>query len=398
MKTKYIRNLLTFCIAFFFVSIALAQNAPGPSPTGGPKKQLVGRTGLPKDTPHRKARCKACEYVAMLYNNLLDEVDYLDTSLDVYEDISHKTDEQLNKLEAHIAGLKAQFIKQPSPANREKIATAEKQHEVLRKKFGEDDRRLSNAERKFDKLVKDLEEAKKTLDDCEAEFCRVGMAPAATQMRNAAYVSSAEVGILVGNQTNSRSGDISTPTQNFSGSNSQNNVQSGLQARIFFGSPELLHVFLMMNAITFFNASNNIMSLRTDSLSSSNSRLRLQTLWIAHFLIGLQTAMILSNLHLSGGIGGSVINQQMQTSISETQVTNNTKTQSSTAPSAMLSIDYDLCKHCLGAHDLTLSGQVTADKYPSISSTVTTPLGNTYQSNVNRNWQFSEALVLSMRF
>lgn len=308
-------------------------------------------------------------------------------------------DQTLNGIEKELTELKKQFVKNPSTKLANAIASEENYHKRVSTRYGKTEQALSNAERNYQNHIKEYEEAKANLAACEAEFCKkVAMLQSATHPVNFPTASHVEVGVLAGNQTSSPSGNISTATQNFSGSNSQNAFQGGLQARLFFANFALLHPFILMNALTTFNASNRLLSIKTDSFSSSNSRLNLQTLWTAHLLIGLQTAIIYNFLHISGGIGAAAINQRLQSSIAENQVTNNNTTQTSLAPSGMLGLDFDLCRACFAGHDLTLSGQIIGDKFPSINSTITTPLGNTYRNSVGSSWQFSEALVLSMRF
>lgn len=396
--TNFFQKLFIFFLACVFSSMVLAQDTTTPNPPVQPKKPSISKkSGLPKYPPLRKAKCKACDYAAIQYDHAYDALMSNENLAEAFENVMKQTDQELNKIESQTADLKKQFIKHPSTTLRNQIADAEKKQQELSRKYGRKEQSLSETERKYDDLFKEMQDRKANLEACEAEFCnkKVGMLQSTTPYF--ATNSNFELGILAGNQNISPAGNINTPTTSYSGSNSQNSFQGGVQARLYFGMLNYIRAFILLNAISL-NATNTLLNLRTDSFSNSNSYLRLRTFWIAHLLLGLQSAMIFNRFNVSGGLGEAFINKQFQSAIAENVTTTNTQNQTSFGPSAMLSLDYHLCQACLWAHDLILSGQVTADRYPSINSALTTPLGNNYRTNLNSNWQFSEALVLSMQF
>lgn len=347
--------------------------------------------------PH-KVRCNACAFLTRQYNEAREELLDEEEVLDDLEDALAQTEKKLKTTEADLEALKKQFIRQPSSALAKHLQALEAEQQSLNRQFVRQERSYEKEEQYYQKLVKNLETIAAHLNDCEVKFCHLAANHPLTPALSLYYLTQIQLGLLMGQFTNTRTGYITTPTESFNGSHRQNNFIFGPQARLMLGAPETMHAFFLVNALTMFHATNQLIRTRTDVFSNSLSRQRLQTAWIGHLLIGLQSALLYSNLSVSGGVGGAVVNQELKTSIAEDVVTTKTKTQTSLAPSWMVSLDYQLCKSCIGGHALSLSGQLSADRYASMNSVVNTPLGNNNQSRVNESWQYSEALVLSMHF
>lgn len=344
----------------------------------------------------RKSTCPACTFLANQFNDareeLLDEGDYLD-DLDV--NIA-ENERNLKRVEADNAHRKSQFIRQPSPSLENQIKAGDEQQAALTRQLARQEKDFDRGERQYNDMMDEIKDINAKLTDCEARFCHITMANPVARLFYMHYLAQMEVGLMLGNFTSSRKGLLDTPTELFSGTNSQNNFLFGPQVRFLFATQ--IQTFLLINALTMFNATNTLLNVKTDSFSSYNSRLRLTTVWVAHILLGLQTQMFLNRFNFSAGLGGAVVDQNLKTSIGEVGLTNTTKDKTSLAPSWMVGINYNLCNSCVYGHGLTLSGQFTADRYPEVTSTQTTPLGNKIQSKAQQNWQYAESLGLAVRF
>lgn len=396
LSALVLRTLLAYCFLIFLTVPAFAQDVPISQPLFG-KGLGSGMADYQPFLP-RKARCAACAFLTDQYNDarddLMDQGDYLD-ELDA--DLS-ALDAELDQLETEIKDLKRRFIKNPTSAYSTELFVLQFRHKVLSRDFGRGESTFSKEERRYNQMASHLETIEQNLNECEAKFCKLSMANPVTQLMYMQYFYSVQLGLMLGNMTNSQTGYIYAPGERFSGSNTQNNSMFGPQARFMFGQAQVLHAFLLLNAVSMFNQTNSLLRVRTDSFSSNDSRLRIINAWVAHMLIGLQAPLFFNNFSVSGGVGAGLLNQELKTSIAEDVITNKNTSQTSVIPSVMLSVDYKLCRSCISGHDVNLSGQLSADRYPGVDSTVTTPLGNTYRSKTSPDWSYSEALVLSMDF
>jgi hypothetical protein len=378
-----LRQFLLFCLSTLLVALPLMT-------------QDVMAFGTVK--ARRPVRCPACQLLTQNYNALRDELADKSYDIDRLDAMHSHTEDQLTNSETKLKNLKAQFIKTPTERLSSDIKTEENYHSTLRKKFGKEEREISAEQQDFQTIARKVDFAEENLNACEAKLCHLSFMHPATQLFYMSYIHRVALSMMVGNMTNSQTGYLYTPSERFKGSNSQNNALLNLQARFLFGAPEYMHPFIMMNLIRMFNSNNRLLSKRTDGFSNYNSSVTMRTLWLAHVLIGLQTAMLFNNWNFSAGVGGGAVNQQLKTSVGETGITSKNSTQTSLVPSWMLGLDYKLCRHCIGGFDLSLTGQLTGDRYPNTDNTVKTPFNNSYKGKASEAWQYAEMLGLTLEF
>lgn len=348
----------------------------------------------------RMVKCPACMAITNLYNNayedLLDLGDYLD-EMD-YDLSSDEAD--LDRMDARVDSLKREFIRHPTTVNQAALAASEAERRSMSRGYRSDLHEFESMERRYNHLESQFYDLEEKLNACEKTFCKKGVSlahPVTFALFNY-YMTQVELSFLMNNMFMSRTGYLDSPGEKFSGSNRANGLGAGGQLRFLFGDPRMLRAFFLMNAFSFFDINSTLIRVKADSLSSYNSRVLLYYDWIVRMLIGLQTPTFFNRFSAGVGVGGAAVNQKLTTNIGEVGITTQSKSQTSIMPSAMLSLNYDLCKSCLLGRDLSLTAQLSADKYPSTTSSQTTPLSNNYSSKVDSDWQTSAAVGLTIRF
>src|SRR5436190_8504498 len=258
----FIKVAMTAFLASALISVVFAQE-PVNSPIA---------LGNFKHFSSRKVACPLCARLTGRYNDarddLMDSDDYLD---EVDADIA-RSERDLTALESKITDLKRQFVRHPSTSLNQQLKTAENEHKSLSQKYGRYDREYSAEERQNKQLEQELDSLGNQLDFCEKTYCHLSMTNPIHQMIFLHYMMNIEVGLFLANINNSRRGYLDSPEGLFTGSHSQNNTMLGPQLRLLFGSPQHFQTFVLLNALTIFNATNQLLRVRSDGFSNYDSR------------------------------------------------------------------------------------------------------------------------------
>lgn len=337
---------------------------------------LFSSQSLAYSRPHIKTTCPPCQKIVDEYNQLMDDLANAEQTLDDVRK-SIKVDEQfIQSDENRITSIESM----PTSGKKDQeLSTANRVLNNDKRDLKNHQQEEKDLQNKILKMIDDKYDLLDDLEDCEDYYCN----PASFYYYNyLMQVIQVQLGLMIGNTPSYRAVFIDDASSRFSANNTQNSADLGLQAKFLFGQTNQPRPTLLFNAAKRFNSTNTLMD--------TGSIVKLTNNWIARGLIGIESPVFYNQFSAGVGVGVAVFDQSLKANIKGTNITNNS---TSAGPSIGANITFYACPNCIFNHPLSISGQVFADRYSSISATQ-----GSLNTTVDQRWQFSEHLTFAVGF
>jgi len=185
----------------------------------------------------------------------------------------------------------------------------------------------------------------------------------------------------------------------------------GVDFKVLFGALEKTQPFFYLNADRMLGSTNDLFEGITTPTTIYQTKITLQNPWVTRLGIGCNSKpfFINNSLRAGAGIALAAIQQTLSGVISDIATTGDidfpiltniltpfTLNQTTFQPSVMGSLTWEVCRACFQSHPIFLAGQIIVDRYPGITTQVTSVSGSVYTVSVNQRWQTHEYIILGV--